>query len=70
MKILFTALFALLGGLIALTIGALIRGVIVYFLWNALMPELFGLTLLSIWQAIGLTWLSAFFFSHSSSSSK
>lgn len=31
-------------------------------LWNALMPELFGLTLLTFWQTLGLLVLSWLFF--------
>ena len=45
-------------GAIVYTLGiALIHGIFVFFLWNALVPELFGLTALTFWQAFGLTWL-------------
>jgi hypothetical protein len=36
--------------------------VAVLFLWNALMPEIFGLTVLSYWQALGLVVLARIFF--------
>lgn len=40
----------------------LFGGVIMY-LWNWLMPSIFGLTTISFWQAIGLFILSRIFFS-------
>jgi hypothetical protein len=35
-----------------------IVGTVVLFLWNSLMPTLFGLTVITYWQAIGLLILS------------
>ena len=34
----------------------------VKWLWNWLMPEIFGLSTISVWQAWGLNFLSTFFF--------
>jgi hypothetical protein len=34
----------------------------VMWLWNGLMPEIFGLPIISLWQAIGLFFLSRVFF--------
>lgn len=42
----------------------------VYFLWNWLMPTLFGLRALTLWQALGVTLLSACLFKSSNSSTK
>ncbi|OIQ27252.1 MAG: hypothetical protein BM555_06155 [Crocinitomix sp. MedPE-SWsnd] len=47
-------------------IGAvLLTGFIVMTLWNGIMPEVFGLGILSIWQAIGLFILARFLFGRS-----
>lgn len=61
------AVFGIVG---ALVVFAIIFTVPVYFLWNWLMPELFGLKSISFWQATGLLLLSGFFFRSSSHSSK
>ena len=42
----------------------------VKWLWNWLMPEIFGLQKITAWQALGLLLLSGFLFRTSSSSSK
>jgi len=54
---------ALMGGLIFLAIIgitglAILFGFIIMWLWNWLMPEIFGLPSLTYWQAIGLFILS------------
>jgi hypothetical protein len=57
---------------IALFIGlavALIVAFPVMLLWNALMPDLFGLQLIGFWQALGLTVLCSILFKSSNSSS-
>lgn len=41
-------------GIIAITGLAILFGFIIMWLWNWLMPEIFGLTTLTYWQAIGL----------------
>lgn len=48
---------------------ALLYSIFVYFLWNALMPEIFGLTTINFWQALGLTLLSGCLFRSSGTSS-
>jgi hypothetical protein len=49
---------------------ALLAGVPVYFLWNWLMPTLFKVPAITVWQAMGLSALSSFLFKSASSSSK
>ncbi len=41
-------------GIVAITGLAILFGFVVMWLWNWLMPEIFGLPLLSYWQAVGL----------------
>lgn len=41
---------------------ALILGVPLMLLWNWLMPEIFGLTEITFWQAVGLNILSSILF--------
>lgn len=41
-------------GIIAVTGLAILFGFIIMWLWNWLMPEIFGLTTLSYWQAVGI----------------
>lgn len=53
---------AVIAGLIALTILALLFGVFVKLLWNALMPVIFGLPEIGFWQAVGLVVLAHIFF--------
>lgn len=53
-----TVFFALL----ALVVGALLNSLPVYFLWNWLMPELFGLTEITFLQSVGLSFLCGFLF--------
>lgn len=53
-KIFFMVIFAIL--------FALLVGYAVMWLWNWLMPELFGLTPLTYWQAVGLLLLAKIFF--------
>ncbi len=43
-----------IGGLIAATALAFLVGLLVQALWNALMPEIFGLPEVSYWQGVGL----------------
>lgn len=49
--------WTLLGIGLAFLFGFVIKG-----LWNALMPEIFGLKAISYWQAVGLTILSRILF--------
>ncbi len=41
-------------GIVAIVGLAILFGFIIMWLWNWLMPELFGLPILSYWQAVGL----------------
>ncbi|GAA3613404.1 hypothetical protein Q4Q39_03580 [Flavivirga amylovorans] len=41
-------------GAIAITGLAILFGFVIMWLWNWLMPEIFGLTTLTYWQAVGL----------------
>ena len=41
----------------------------VMLLWNWLMPEIFGLTTITFWQALGIMLLSGFLFSSKSGGS-
>ena len=50
------------GGFIMMLIFALIFGLILKFLWNATVVEMFALPAISYWQAIGLFILAKFFF--------
>ena len=54
-------------GKIFLVIGTVILISILYalpvwFLWNLLIPDIFGLSVISIWQALGLSFLSGLLF--------
>ena len=56
---------------VALIVGmALLFALPVMWLWNWLMPEIFGLVEITFWQGLGLIMLSGFLFNRSSSSSK
>lgn len=60
--------------MIVLLLGAalsLVFAIPVYYLWNWLMPELFHLPTVTLWQALGLTLLCWLLFkSNTSGSSK
>ena len=45
-------------GVIGIVGLAILFGFIIMWLWNSLMPELFGLTTITYWQAVGLFILS------------
>jgi hypothetical protein len=48
--------------LLCIMVVALIAGFVVKGLWNALMPEIFGLHALTFWQALGLLLLTKLLF--------
>lgn len=48
---------------------ALLMGLPLMWLWNWLMPGLFGLKTIGFWQAVGLNFLSSILFKSSSASS-
>lgn len=64
----------ILFGVIAITGLAILFGFVIMWLWNALMPDLFGLTAITYWQGVGLFILAKILFggmgSGSSSKSK
>lgn len=47
---------------------SLIAGIPVYFLWNWLVPDLFGIRVISFWEAVGITMLARCLVGSSSSS--
>ncbi len=55
--------FVLLG-IIGVTALAILFGLIVMWLWNALMPDIFNLPEIGYWQAVGLVVLAHIFFGH------
>ena len=57
-RVVFIAPFALLGMVLFIFLG----GAIVQFLWNWLLPGLFGFSKLTFWQALGLLALSRILF--------
>ena len=50
------------GGFFLVIIMALIFGFLLKFLWNVTIAELFGISAITYWQAIGLFILAKFFF--------
>ncbi len=52
-----------------LVFAALLMGLPLMWLWNWLMPELFGLKTIGFWQAVGLNFLSSILFKSSTASS-
>lgn len=53
------------GFLLVIIIGlgiAIIMGFPMMWLWNALMPSIFGLTKITFWQGVGLNLLSGLLF--------
>lgn len=67
-KIALTVFGALLLGLLITAVFGLIAAIPLYFLWNWLMPSIFGLSIISYAQAWGLVWLTSILFKSSSSS--
>lgn len=53
-------LLLILGGLVLIIGMALLLAFPVMWLWNWLMPVIFGLVKISFWQALGLNLLSSF----------
>ncbi|HDL18731.1 MAG TPA: hypothetical protein ENH29_06735 [Bacteroidetes bacterium] len=51
-----------IGGVIMAAIVALLLGFVVLWLWNWLMPDIFGLTRITFWQAWGLVVLAHILF--------
>lgn len=53
-----------LGGIVLIAILALILSLPTMWLWNWLMPHIFGLVKITWLEALGLDFLSGIFFSH------
>jgi positive regulator of sigma E activity len=51
-----------IGGVIIAAVMALLLGFVVMWLWNWLMPAIFGLTTITFWQAWGLVVLAHILF--------
>ncbi len=49
-------------GIIAVAVLAIVFGILVKLLWNAMMPDIFGLPEIGYWQAVGLVVLAHIFF--------
>lgn len=63
--------FATIIGVFGVAFGMILLFTLpVYWLWNWLMPDIFGLKVISFWQALGLTTLCSLLFKSHSSSSK
>lgn len=54
----FEIVFLMLVGLLTSVLFSFLSALIVWPLWNWLMPEIFGLCTISYWQALGLSVLS------------
>ena len=70
MKNITIALTAIFGALGLVGLVMLIMGLPVMWLWNWLMPEIFGLKTITFWQAIGLQFLFYILLPSSKSSTK
>ena len=57
-----TVAFKIFFGIIAAILFALLFGYVIMWLWNWLMPTLFGLTVITYWQAVGILVLSKLLF--------
>jgi hypothetical protein len=62
LKGVFTAFFV---GIIVFIIVAVLAALPMMFLWNWLMPAIFGLTTITFWQSFGLVFLSSLMFKSS-----
>ncbi len=51
-----------IGGIFLAALFALVLGIVVQWLWNWLMPDIFGLKQISYWQAFGLVFLGRLLF--------
>ncbi len=70
MKNVTIALTAILGAIGLVGLVMLILGFPAMWLWNWLMPEIFGLKTITFWQAIGLQFLAYIILPSSKSTSK
>lgn len=59
---------AVFGSLLIIVIVAIILALPTMWLWNWLMPHLFGLVSITFWEALGINLLSGVLFNHGGSS--
>lgn len=59
---------AVFGGLLIIVIVAIILALPTMWLWNWLMPHLFGLVSITFWEALGINLLSGILFNKGGSS--
>jgi hypothetical protein len=55
--------------LIILAVVSIIAAIPTYYLWNWLMPAIFGIKVITFWQAWGVNFLAGILFKNTSSSS-
>jgi len=60
----------LIGGLFVVGLIIFLNAVLVAFLWNWLMPAIFGLKAITYLQAVGITWLAQILFKANLSTKK
>ena len=53
---------AIMGGIGLIVFGCLLYSLPVYLLWNWVVPSIFGLSEITIWESFGITLLSRFLF--------
>ncbi|CAB4143620.1 hypothetical protein UFOVP449_234 [uncultured Caudovirales phage] len=53
-----------------LVVIALLMGLPLMLLWNYLMPDIFGLTKITFWQAVGINFLASILFNKHYNSEK
>ena len=58
---------AIMGGIGLIVFGCMLYSLPVYLLWNWVVPTIFGLSEITIWQSFGITLLSRFLFASDSS---
>jgi hypothetical protein len=61
---------AILTAILIIALAAIILGFPLMWLWNWLMPNIFGLPFITFWQALGLNALSTILFKSTSLKSK
>lgn len=57
-----TVIFWVILGAIGISLLALLFGYVVMLLWNWLMPDIFGLGVITFWQAVGIVVLAKLLF--------
>ncbi len=63
-------ILAVVGFVGLVVVVGLLMTIPVWLLWNAVMPDIFGVPAISFWQAMGVSFLSSCLFKSSSSTSK